>query len=79
MRAGWSVFAAVLRHPRLWPVAVRVGARAAGEGWWRRPPFLPVPSREYVRFRMMTQYGDPDAVPRADDVVGYLDWCRRFP
>jgi hypothetical protein len=25
---------------------------------------------------MITAYGDPDAVPDADDVVSYLEWCR---
>ena len=36
------------------------------------PPFLPLPSADYVRFRMQTQYGDAAAVPTADDVVAYL-------
>ena len=43
--------------------------RAARRGWWRRPPFLPLPSADYVRFRLLTQYGDDDATPTADDVV----------
>jgi hypothetical protein len=39
---------------------------------------LPLPSKEYLRFRQLTQYGDADAEPTVDDVVRYLDWCRRF-
>ncbi len=25
---------------------------------------------------MVTAYGRPDAEPRAEDVVSYLEWCR---
>jgi hypothetical protein len=69
---------AVVPRPRLWAPAVRLTVRAAAAGWWRRPPFLPLPSREYVRFRLLTQYGEADARPTVDDVVRYLDWCRQF-
>jgi hypothetical protein len=44
-------------------------------GWWRRPPFLPVPPRAYLRFRIQTQYGT-DGAPSAADLVTYLEWCR---
>lgn len=70
---------AVLPRPRLWWPAVRLVLRTARAGWWRRPPFLPLPSREYVRFRMLTNYGDAGAVPTTDDVVHYLAWCRDWP
>jgi hypothetical protein len=68
------VVRAVLARPRLWPTAVRLARRTARAGWWRRPPFVPLPSSDYVRFRLLTQYGDPEAVPVADDVVAYLEW-----
>lgn len=65
-------------RPRLWGTAVTVLLRTAEPGWWRRPPFLPVPNAEYLRFRMETQYGgDGTAVPLPRDVVTYLAWCRR--
>ena len=70
---------AVLAHPRLWPVAVRQWRRTTPSRWWRHRPFLPVPSGEYLRFRLLTQYGDPDARPSAADVVNYLAWCRSQP
>lgn len=44
-------------------------------GWWRRPPYLPLPDRAYLRFRLETQYGEGGA-PRPGDLVTYLDWCR---
>lgn len=70
---------AVIRHPTLLPAAIGVLTSMARRGWWRRPPFLPRPSAEYVRFRLLTQYGDEDADPTVDDVVSYLRWRRRWP
>jgi hypothetical protein len=67
--------AAVLRRPRLWPTARRQWFRMVPQRWWSRMPFLPLPDRAYVRFRLETAYGAP-AVGRADDVVAYLEWCR---
>lgn len=65
---------AVLRRPWLWGVALRLAPR----GWWRRSPHLPLPDREYLRFRMVTMYGDATHVPEPGDLVTYLEWCRRF-
>lgn len=45
-------------------------------GWWRHPPFLPLPPVEYVRWRMYTAYGDERAVPPIDDVVRFARWRR---
>jgi hypothetical protein len=70
---------AVARHPRLWPVALRQWRRTTPHGWWRRRPYLPVPPKEYVRFRLLTQYGDSDSRAAATDVVNYLAWCRSQP
>ncbi len=67
---------AVLPRPRLWLPAMRLAVRSTPRRWWRRRPFLPVPSKEYLRFRMLTQYGDASATPTVDDMVHYLDWCR---
>jgi hypothetical protein len=71
-----QIAAAVLRHPTLWPVALRQWRRTVPDGWWRRRPFLPVPAKEYVEFRLLTQYGDSKASASAADVVNYLAWCR---
>ena len=74
---------AVVRRPRLWPTAWRQWRRTVPSGWWRRPPLLPVPRRDYVGFRLVTQYGgegrlpdDPARIGR--DVVNYLEWCRHW-
>jgi hypothetical protein len=77
-RTRWAVRAvvAVLRHPSLWWTGVRQARRLAAPGWWRRSPFLPLPDREYLRFRLVTQYGDPDHEPEPEDLLTYLRWCR---
>lgn len=67
---------ALARRPRLWPTAVRQAARLAPPGWWRRRPFLPVPSGAYLEFRLTTQYGDPVHPPEPADVLNYLAWAR---
>jgi hypothetical protein len=69
---------AVVGQPDLWPVAVRQASRLAAPGWWRRPPFLPVPDRDYLRFRLQTMYGDGVAQPEAGDLLTWLRWCRQF-
>jgi len=71
------VVVAVARRPALWPVAFVQWRRLTPAGWWRRRPFLPVPSAEYVRFRLLTQYGDTRHAPASVDVLHYLVWCRR--
>jgi hypothetical protein len=45
-------------------------------GWYRKPPFLPLPPPEYVRWRMLTAYGDEEAVPPVDDVLRVARWRR---
>ncbi|HXJ81168.1 MAG TPA: hypothetical protein VMS64_21120 [Candidatus Methylomirabilis sp.] len=44
--------------------------------WYREPPFLPLPPPEYVRWRMLTAYGDEDAVPPPEDVIRLARWRR---
>jgi hypothetical protein len=70
------VVAAVAAHPRLWPTAVRQGWRLVPNRWWTRAPYLPVPSRSYLEFRLLTQYGETSHRPEPDDVLNYLRWCR---
>jgi hypothetical protein len=64
----------VAARPALWPVAVRL----APSRWWRRWPPLPLPPPEYVRFRAETMYGDAGGDLAGDDLVAYLQWCRRM-
>jgi hypothetical protein len=46
--------------------------------WARTPPFLPIPSWEYLRWRMYTAYGDEEAVPPTEDVIRFAEWRRKL-
>jgi len=67
---------AIAARPRLWPTALVEFARFAPDGWWRRPPFLPLPRPGLVRFRSETMHGDPGAAPSPADLVLWLEWCQ---
>ncbi|MFW6199747.1 MAG: hypothetical protein ACOC8K_04165 [Gemmatimonadota bacterium] len=47
-------------------------------GWYRKFPFLPVPPRSYVRWRLETAYGDSEVVPPADEVARFIRWARQM-
>ena len=66
-----------LRDPKLAAALVRVAWRFRRRRWFKHPPFLPMPDRNYLRWRMLTAYGDADAVPSADDVARYARWAVR--
>ncbi len=68
-----------IRSPATGTALLRVAWRFRRNGWWRRPPFLPLPSTRYVRWRLHTAYGDENTVPPADDVVRYARWAVRGP
>ena len=63
-------------RPRLAIDLVRLVWSFRARDWWRRPPFLPLPPREYMRWRMFTAYGDEDAIPPVDDVANFARWRR---
>jgi hypothetical protein len=62
-------------RPPLAADLLRVAWRFRSRHWYRHFPFLPIPSREYVRWRMYTAYGESDAVPPAEDVARYARWA----
>jgi hypothetical protein len=75
LRGFGGAVVAIAARPGLWPVALRQARRMVRRDWWRTAPYLPVPDRAYLAFRLETQYGDVGS-PRPDDVVTYLTWCR---
>ena len=64
-----------LRNPTLAADLLRVAWRFRSRTWYRRFPFLPLPARDYVRWRMHTAYGDDDAIPSPEDVERYARWA----
>lgn len=73
-------FIRVVIEPALWITAIRVIWSIRRRGWWRQRPFLPVPSADYVAFRMETQYGNDIAMTSRGpaDVLEYLRWVRQW-
>lgn len=74
--ASPSMALAVVRRPHLWPAALRLAGAAVPSRWWRRRPHLPVPSREFVAFRLQAHTGDASQAPEVGELVAYLEWCR---
>ena len=64
-----------LRRPALIPRMLGAAWAFRSRLWHRRPPFLPLPSSEYLRWRMDTAYGDPEAVPSLEEMERFLRWA----
>ena len=79
LRLSTSLAMRSLRDPATGAALLRVGWRFRRRDWWRRPPFLPLPDRTYLRWRMHTAYGEHDVVPPAEDVIRYARWAVRKP
>ena len=62
-------------RPALARDLLRMAWRFRSRRWYRQFPFLPLPSRDYVRWRMHTAYGDDDIVPPPEDVERYATWA----
>jgi hypothetical protein len=67
---------ALLRRPDLWVTGARQALRLAAPGWWKRGSRLPMPDRDYLHFRLVTQYGGEGHAATGEDLVQYLEWCR---
>jgi hypothetical protein len=67
---------AVALRPGLWLTAIRQLGRAIPSRWWTRSPYVPLPDRAFLRFRLETAYG-AHGRPRASDLVRYLEWTRQ--
>lgn len=78
MKSGASIIAAVVVRPQLWAVAITQVFRLSPSRWWARAPFLPIPTRSYLRFRAQTQYGGEAHQIAVKDVLSYLNWLKDF-
>lgn len=79
MRLILTLTARAAASPSLAADLLRVAWRFRARDWYRKPPFLPLPDRAYVGWRMHTAYGSHDAVPPADDIERYARWARNIP
>jgi hypothetical protein len=79
LRLSTSLALRSLRDPVTGMALLRVAWRFRRRGWWHRAPFLPLPDRTYLRWRMHTAYGEHDCVPPASDIVRYARWAVRKP
>ncbi|HEX6587615.1 MAG TPA: hypothetical protein VF039_01230 [Longimicrobiales bacterium] len=66
-----------LTRPRLWPSMLGAAWRFRRSGWYRKPPFVPLPPATYLAWRMHTAYGE-SGQPRAVEVERYLRWSARM-
>jgi hypothetical protein len=71
-RATWLL---IVRRPWLIPALLGMAWAFRRRDWWRRPPFLPLPSRQYIAWRMDTAYGDPEAVPPQREFERFVRWA----
>ena len=81
MGGSWLGLAArlsarALVSPRLAVDLLRTAWAFRRRDWWRKPPFLPLPDRTYLKWRMYTAYADENAVPPAEDVIRFARWRR---
>ena len=81
MQTSWAslvlrLTARAALRPRLAVDLLRTAWVFRRRGWHRRPPFLPLPDRTCLRWRLYTAYADEHAVPPAEDVVRFARWRR---
>jgi hypothetical protein len=46
--------------------------------WYSRPPFLPLPPRSYVDWRMETAYGHEGRAPTTEELERFVVWGARM-
>ena len=71
-----ELFRRALFNPRLAADLLRTVWAFRRRRWWAHAPYLPLPDRDYLHWRMYTAYADEAAVPPADDVVRFARWRR---
>jgi hypothetical protein len=70
-----------VKHLAIAWALLRFYSRITPANWYRHPPFLPVPPRDYLAWRFHTAYGNirPPASTVVRDIWQLGDWLRTFP
>jgi hypothetical protein len=69
------VCARALVRPRLLALLIATAWRFRRRGWYRRPPFLPVPPANYMQWRIHTAYGDEARASTSAELEAYIRWA----
>lgn len=67
-----------LTRPWHLPLLVSTAWAFRARSWYRRAPFLPLPSQAYLMWRLETAYGDASGDPPMEDLLRYLKWAREM-
>jgi len=67
-----------VRRPGIIPALLGLAWASRRIGWYRRFPFLPIPPRSYLEWRLDTAYGEAEADPPERETLRYLNWTRRM-
>jgi hypothetical protein len=70
----WRVAAHALLKPRLLLLLLGAAWHFRRRGWYRRPPFLPLPSSQYMNWRTHTAFGDEPVDLSVGNLESYLRW-----
>jgi hypothetical protein len=72
------VAARALVRPRLLLILLATAWKFRRRGWYRQPPFLPLPPAEYMRWRQHTAYGEEARTTSAEELEAYVRWAARM-
>jgi hypothetical protein len=70
--------ALALRRPWLLPQLLSTAWAMRGLRWYSRAPFLPLPPRSYVEWRMETAYGHEGRAPTDAELERFVTWSARM-
>jgi len=76
LKVAWflKILMSLIRRPSLWPVTIKQLFKIAKTRWFLSFPFLPIPSKDFIDFRVITYQGDKEDFPNAKVVITWLDW-----
>ena len=75
LRSTYILFAELaIRKPLMIPLLLETLWVFRKNNWYKRFPFLPLPSGKYLRWRLETAYGDIGTKPPIQELERYIRW-----